>query len=102
MKKSIVWILIYIPSIVFCLLSFLLSIENDHYLFPNPGMNSDGTLIITILSALSFLSSSISLIISLVVWHRERTDFLMLIPCIINTIAVFRLIQVIMAYQKYE
>jgi len=96
MIKKLVIKALGVVAIIFCLFSWLFQIEKIHYLFENPGINSDATEGIMIFSALAFLSSSCLLLFR----HSKKTDFIL--PYIINVLSIIRLCQIVEIYQKYE
>ena len=97
MKKWLKRLLAVLPALIFCYCSYGLGgVEKTHYGFPNPGIDVDAVLVLMMFAVLTFIASSIALFVR----HRDRADFVL--PYILNALALYRICQIVIAYQKYE
>jgi hypothetical protein len=95
MKKLLKRILVVIPSIIFCALSYLFNIEKLHYGFDFPGISTDAALAITLFSMFAIVLSAVALFFK----HEEKQDFIL--PYLLIGLSVYRLCKVILTYETY-
>lgn len=94
-KRIAINALLSLPAFMLCSLSYILQIEKTHYMFPNPGINSDSVLIITIFCLLSFIYQAGLLFFR----HKYKIDFIF--PYLVSALSMLRLLKVILIYEQY-
>lgn len=91
MKKLI----LAIPGWLLCGLIWSLPIENTHYRFENPGMNTNSITIIAFLSVIAIGYALIALFFK----HKNKNDFVL--QYLTLFLVVIRLIQIIFVFLLY-
>ena len=95
MKNILSRILLISPSLIFCSISYILNIENDHYGYLYPGINYDSSLLIIISTLLTIILSFIAYIIK----HKDKVDTIL--PSMFMGLAVIRIWQIFRILLSY-